>query len=93
MGIKGESKEPSMRFIEERILKPIQNLTVFDQKVPAFKNVEIVPGSSRQVDHKNGGESYISFEIRWIVKSRDEIQFEETSLSLANGTSTPLKKS
>jgi Tfp pilus assembly PilM family ATPase len=92
MGIKGESKEPSMRFIEERILKPIQNITLFDHKVPAFKNAEIVPGSCRQVDHKDGG-SYISFEIRWIVKSKEEIQFEENSVSLVNGTSTPIKKS
>lgn len=93
MGIKGESKEPSMRFIEEHILKPIQNLTLFDQKVPAFKNAEIVPGSSRQVDYKDGGGSYISFEIRWIAKSKDEIQFEENSLSSINGTSTSPKKS
>ena len=93
MGIKGESKDPSMRFIEERILKPIQNITLFDQKVPAFKNAEIVPGSSRQIDHKDGWGGYISFEIRWIVKSKDEIQFEGNSLSLTNGTSTPLKKS
>lgn len=92
MGIKGESKEPSMRFIEEHILKPIQNITLFDHKVPAFKNAEIVPGSSRQIDHKDGGGSYISFEIRWIVKPKDEIQFEENSV-LYNGTSTPLKKS
>jgi len=93
MGIKGESKDPSMRFIEERILKPIQNITLFDQKVPAFKDAEIVPGSSRQLDHKDGWGDYISFEIRWIVKSKDEIQFEENLLSLTNGTSTPLKKS
>lgn len=92
MGIKGESQEPSMRFIEERVLKPIQDLTLFNQKVAAFKNVEIVPGSSRQVAHKDGLGSYISFEIRWIVKSKDEIHYEENSLSLINGTSTQLKK-
>ncbi|MFN3533636.1 MAG: hypothetical protein ACK41Q_14210, partial [Candidatus Brocadia sp.] len=79
-------------FIEEHILKPIQNITLFDHKVPAFKNAEIVPGSSRQIDHKDGGGSYISFEIRWIVKPKDEIQFEENSV-LYNGTSTPLKRS
>lgn len=93
MGIKGESKDPSMRFIEECILKPIQTLTLFDQKIPAFRNAEIVPGSSRQVGHKDGWGGYISFEIRWIVKSQDEIQSEENSLSLINGTSTSLKKS
>ena len=92
MGIKGESQEPSMRFIEERVLKPIQNLTLFNQKVAAFKNVEIVPGSSRQVANKGGMGSYIGFEIRWIVKSKDEIHYEENSLSLINGTSTQLKK-
>ncbi len=93
MGIKGECKEPSMRFIEEHILKPIQAITLFEQKVPAFKNAEIVPGSSRQVDHKDNSGSSISFEIRWIVKSRDEILCEENSASLSNGTSTPLRKS
>ena len=91
MGIKGESREPSMGFIEENILKPIQILTLFDQKVPAFKNVEIVPGSCRQVDSKNSGEGCISFEIRWIVKSQDEIQSE--TQSLIPGTSTPAIKS
>ncbi len=78
MGIKGESREPSKSFIEEHVLKPIQNLSLFDQKVPAFKNVEIVPGSCRQVD-KEGIGSYICFEIRWIVKSSDEIQQETKS--------------
>ena len=93
MGIKGESREPSMRFIEENILKPIQNLTLFDQKVTAFKNVEIVPGSSRQVEHKDGRGNCISFEIRWVVKSNTEIHSEEDSLVLLNGTSTPINKS
>ncbi|MEP9412075.1 MAG: pilus assembly protein PilM [Candidatus Brocadia sp.] len=93
MGIKGESKEPGMRFIEECILKPIQNMTIFDYKVPAFKNAEIVRGSSRQIDRKEGGDSYITFEVRWIVKSEDEVRLEENSLSLINGTSTSVKKS
>ena len=91
MGIKGESKEPRMGFIEENILKPIQILTLFDQKVPAFKNVEIVPGSCRQIERKNGWEGCISFEIRWIVKSQDEIQSE--TQSLIPGTSTSSVKS
>ena len=91
MGIKGESKEPSMGFIEENILKPIQKLILFDQKVSAFKQVEIVPGSCRQVDRKNGWKGCISFEIRWIVKSQDEIQSE--TKSLMPGTSTPAVKS
>ncbi|MCF6153818.1 MAG: hypothetical protein E3K36_00895 [Candidatus Brocadia sp.] len=93
MGIKGESKEPSMRFIEEHILKPIQDITLFDHRVPAFKNAEIVPGSSRQVNYKHSEDSYISFEIRWIVKSKEELQLEENSVSLINGSSTIFKKS
>ena len=93
MGIKGESKEPSMSFIEEHIVKPIQNLTLFDQKVPAVKNVEIVPGSCKQIKHKDELEGYISFEIRWIVKSQDEIQSEIEALPLVPGTSTSLAKS
>ncbi|HQU32028.1 MAG: pilus assembly protein PilM [Planctomycetia bacterium] len=93
MGIKGESQEPSMRFIEEHIIKPVQSLTLFDQKVAAFKNVEIVPGSSRQVERKNGQGNHISFEIRWIVKSIDEIHDEENSVISLNGTSTPPNKS
>ncbi|TVM03303.1 MAG: hypothetical protein CV087_05750 [Candidatus Brocadia sp. WS118] len=93
MGIKGESQEPRMHFIEESILKPIQNLTLFDKKVAAFKNVEIVPGSSRQVEHKDGLGNCISFEIRWIVKSNNEIHSEEDSLVSISGTSTPLNKS
>ncbi len=91
MGIKGESSEPRMGFIEENVLKPIKKLTLFDQRVPAFKNVEIVPGSCRQVDRENGGEGCISFEIRWIVKSQDEIQSE--TQSLMPGTVTPAVKS
>ena len=91
MGIKGESKESRMGFIEENVLKPIQKLILFDQKVPAFKNVEIVPGSCRQVERENGREGCISFEIRWIVKSQDEIQSE--TQSLIPGTSTPALKS
>ena len=91
MGIKGESREPRMGFIEENILKPIQEVVLFDQKVPAFKNVQIVPGSCRQLDRKNGLEGCISFEIRWIVKSQDEIQSE--TQSLIPGTLTPSVKS
>lgn len=91
MGIKGESSEPRMGFIEENVLKPIQELVLFDQKVPAFKNVEIAPGSCRQTDRKDGREGCISFEIRWIVKSQDEIQSE--TQSLIPGTSTASVKS
>lgn len=92
MGIKGESRKPGITFIEEFIIKPIQNLTFLDHTIPAFKNVEIVPGSCRQVKHENGQEGYISFEIRWIVKSRDEIQMELGSLPLVSGTSSTPRK-
>ncbi|OHB48467.1 MAG: hypothetical protein A2099_00870 [Planctomycetes bacterium GWF2_39_10] len=93
MGIKGESKDPGISFIEEHILKPIQNLTLFDQKVPAFKDVEIVPGSCRQIEFKESKDGCISFEIRWIVKTQDEIQAETKSLPSIPGTPTSSVKS
>jgi hypothetical protein len=93
MGINGESKYPGISFIEEHILKPIQNLTLFDQKVPAFKNVEIVPGSCRQIEFKESRDGCISFEIRWIVKTQDEIQAETKSLPSIPGTPTSSVKS
>jgi len=71
MGIKGESKEPSIEFIEQNVLSPIKKLTLFDQKTPAFKNVEIVPGSCRQVYSEDYSATYIEFEIRWFVKSSE----------------------
>ena len=88
MGIKGESREPRMGFIEENVLKPIQELVLFDQKVSAFKNVEIAPGSCRQIDRKGGWEGCISFEIRWIVKSQDEIQSETQALIAGSSTAS-----
>lgn len=91
MGIRGESSEPRMGFIEENIVKPIQTLTLFDQRVPAFKNVEIVPDSCRQIDSKDSGGGCISFEIRWVVKSQEEIQAEAKLLT--DGTATPAIKS
>lgn len=93
MGIKGESREPSISFIEESVLKPIREVTLFDHKIAAFKDVQIVPGSCRQVERKNTRNGYISFEIRWIVKSQDEIQSETNALSSIPGTSTPSVKS
>lgn len=88
MGIKGESKEPSIEYIEKDVLTPIQNLTLSEQKVPAFKNVKIVPGSCRQIDSGNNDGGYICFEIRWFVKSQDEIQAETKSLLATPGTSS-----
>ncbi|HHT9150290.1 MAG TPA: hypothetical protein ACFYEG_02565, partial [Candidatus Wujingus californicus] len=82
--INGKSEEPSMGFIEEHILKPIQSLKLFDQKVPAFKNVEIIRDSCRQIDYKDKRGACIIFEIRWIVKTGEEILQETQSL-----TSTP----
>ncbi|MEK7733374.1 MAG: hypothetical protein AAB318_04120, partial [Planctomycetota bacterium] len=88
MGIKGESKEPSIEYIEKDVLTPIQNVTLSEQKVPAFKNVKIVPGSCRQIDSGNNDGGYICFEIRWFVKSQDEIQAETKSLLATPGTSS-----
>lgn len=88
MGIKGESKEPSIDYIEKDVLAPIQNLILSEQNVPAFKNVEIVPGSCRQIDSGNGDGGYICFEIRWFVKSQDEIQAETKALPATPGTSS-----
>lgn len=82
--INGKSEEPSIGFIEEHILKPIQSLKLFDQKVPAFKNVEIVRDSCRQIDYKDKRGACIIFEIRWIVKTGEEILQETQS-----ATSTP----
>ncbi|MDR4507811.1 MAG: pilus assembly protein PilM [Candidatus Brocadiaceae bacterium] len=90
--IKGASSEPSIGFIEEKILKPIQELTLFEQKVPAFKNVEIVPGSCRQAEYKDGSVNYISFEIRCIVKSLAEIQAEIESLPSVSVVSSSVGK-
>lgn len=81
MEMKGESRDPRMGFVGEHILKPIQGLTLFDQNIPAFRNVEIVPGSSYQVGQKDEPGSYIAFEIRWLVKTPDEIRTEIESLS------------
>ncbi|MCF6157236.1 MAG: hypothetical protein E3K32_01385 [wastewater metagenome] len=88
MGMKGESKDPRMGFIEESVLKPIQGLTLFNQKVPAFRNVEIVPGSCRQIEQEDESGGFISFEIRWIIKTREEMRAEtELLLSQTKGTS------
>jgi len=93
IGIKGESREPTIGFIEENILKPIQKIALFDQKVPAFKNVEIVPGSCRQVSYEEEGNRYIGFEIRWIVKSQEEIRTETESLPTVTDTAAQTGKS
>ncbi len=91
--INGKSEEPSMGFIEENILKPIQSLTLFDQKVPAFKNVEIVRDSCRQIDYKDKRGACIIFEMRWIVKTREEILQETQSLTSTTESSAQPAKS
>jgi type IV pilus assembly protein PilM len=43
--IKGESYAPEVSYIDEKIKKPIANLTMSDQKTPAFSDVRLVKGS------------------------------------------------
>ena len=44
MSIKGESHDPKMSYIEEMIKKPLEDLKLFGQQIPAFKDVEVVQG-------------------------------------------------
>jgi hypothetical protein len=80
MSIKGESYDPKMSYIEEMVKKPLEDLQLSGQQVPAFRNVEIVQGSVRHVDSlKKKSESEdlnvdqyirpIAFEIRWVVNA------------------------
>jgi len=82
MSIKGESYNPKMSYIEEMVKKPLEELKLFGQQVPAFRNVELVQGSIRHVDTlKKESESEdlnvyqkirpIAFEIRWVVNETD----------------------
>ncbi|MEE9260234.1 MAG: hypothetical protein V3U40_03880 [Candidatus Scalindua sediminis] len=82
MSIKGESYDPKMSYIEEMVKKPLEDLKLFGQQVPAFRNVEFVQGSVRHVDTlKKESESEdlnvdqkirpIAFEIRWVVNAKD----------------------
>lgn len=82
IGIKGESREPGIRFIEENVLQPIKDVKLFDQKVAAFKKVELVPNSCRQVFSEADTTECISFEIRWIVKSQEEIIAESEKIDV-----------
>jgi hypothetical protein len=50
MSIKGESYDPKMSYIEEMVKKPLEDLKLFGQQVPSFRNVEFVQGSVRHVD-------------------------------------------
>ena len=78
ISIKGESYTPEVSYIEERVKKPIEGLTFFDQKLPVFSNVKVVQGSVHHikaidekdvpVDTADGIKSQpISFEIQCIV--------------------------
>ncbi|MHC4453117.1 MAG: type IV pilus biogenesis protein PilM [Planctomycetota bacterium] len=80
MSIKGESYDPRISYIEEMIKKPLEDLKLFGQQVPAFRNVELVQGSVHHVDSlKKKSESDdldvdqnirpIAFEIRWVVNA------------------------
>ncbi len=80
MSIKGESYDPRISYIEEMIKKPLEDLKLFDQQVPAFRNVELVQGSVHHVDSlKKKSESDdldvdqnirpIAFEIRGVVNA------------------------
>ena len=82
MRIKGESYDPKMSYIEEMVKKPLEDLKLFDQQVPSFRNVEFVQGSVRHVDSfKKESEPEdlnvdqnirpIAFEIRWVVNATD----------------------
>lgn len=78
ISIKGESYDPEVSYIEEKVKIPIENLTLFDQKTPAFSDVRVVLGSVHHVtviDKKGVSEDMahgikglpISFEIQCIV--------------------------
>jgi type IV pilus assembly protein PilM len=43
--IKGESYAPDVTYIEEKVKKPIANLTLSDHKTPVFSDVRLVQGS------------------------------------------------
>jgi hypothetical protein len=43
--IKGESYAPEVSYIEEKVKKPIANLTLSDQEIPVFSDVRLVQGS------------------------------------------------
>ena len=80
MSIRGESHDPKMSYIEEMIKKPLEDLKLFGQQVPAFRDVEVVQGSVRHVgllkkksepEDLNIDQSIrpIAFEIRLVVNA------------------------
>lgn len=82
MRIKGESYDPRISYIKEMVKKPLEDLRLFGQQSPSFRNVEIVKGSVHHVellknkgepDDLNGDQSIrpIAFEIQWVVNTLD----------------------
>jgi len=80
MSIRGESHDPKMSYIEEMIKKPLEDLKLFGQQVPAFRDVAVVQGSVRHVglfkkksepEDLNIDQSIrpIAFEIRLVVNA------------------------
>jgi hypothetical protein len=78
ISIRGESYASKVSYIEEKVKKPIEELTLSDQKLPAFIDVRLVQGSVQHVrdtDKKHISENTadgiksqpISFEIQCIV--------------------------
>ncbi len=80
MSIRGESHDPKMSYIEEMIKKPLEDLKLFGQQVPVFRDVAVVQGSVRHVgllkrksepEDLNIDQSIrpIAFEIRLVVNA------------------------
>jgi Tfp pilus assembly PilM family ATPase len=74
--IKGESYAPEVSYIEEKVKKPIANLTLSDQEIPVFSDVRLVQGSVYHVavpDIKDTADDIkstpICFELECIVDS------------------------
>jgi hypothetical protein len=78
--IKGESYAPEVSYIEEKVKKPIANLTLSDHKTPVFSDVRLVQGSVYHVaipDKKDMAEGTVGdikstpicFELQCIVVS------------------------
>ncbi len=74
--IRGESYAPEVSYIEEKVKKTIANLTLADQKKPAFSDVRLVQGSVYHVaipDKKDAADDIkstpIRFELQCIVDS------------------------
>ncbi|MDR4504284.1 MAG: pilus assembly protein PilM [Candidatus Scalindua sp.] len=82
MTMKGESNDPGMQYLEERVKIPIANLKLFQNESPSFRDVEFVKGSIYNIPllvrNRSGGLEIsqnmrgIAFEIRWIVNTINE---------------------